>query len=130
MDSRRGARLSSDAGFSTLQFVVAAALSLLLTVGLLDVAVTQYGIAVVRSGLEEGVRAGARVGATPGTCEAAARSWLDDALGGSRGDHVSIRCGRSVAVVSATASVRWPSFLPGLPGWSFELDATRARATT
>lgn len=128
MDPRRGARLSSDRGFTTVEFVVAAALSLLLVVGLLDVAVTQYGVAVVRAGLEEGVRAGSRPGATSGSCTASARSWLDDALGGTRGDGVVISCVATGKEVRSTARVDWPSLLPGAPAWSFELAAVRSKA--
>lgn len=128
MDPRGGARLSRDDGLTSVQFVLAVALSLLLTVGLFDVAVTQYGVGVVRAGLEEGARAGSRVGATAATCASTVRSWLDDALGGARGAGVRVDCTSTATAVRATATATWDAWLPGVPAWSIELSAVRARA--
>ncbi len=118
---------AGDRGFTTVEFVAAAALALLFTAGLLDVAVVQYATGSVRSALEAGTRAGARIGADDGDCEAAAGQWLDDVLGGSRGDLVELTCSRDAVTVRAEASATWDAWLPGVPDWEVHVVSARPR---
>ena len=116
-----------DGGFTTVEFVVAAALSLLFTAGLLDVAVVQYSTGAMRSALEAGTRAGSRVGAGAVECEKAAEEWLDDVLGGTRGDGVTVSCRADATTMRASALAVWDAWLPGIPAWDVRVEAVRAR---
>lgn len=120
-------KIRPDRGFTTIEFVVAAALSLLFTAGLLDVAVVQYSTGAVRSALEAGTRAGSRIGAGVAECEDAAGRWLDDVLGGTRGDEVIVTCRVDTLAVRASALAVWDAWLPGVPRWEIRLEAVRAR---
>ena len=101
---------------------------MVLTVGLLDVAVTQYGVGVVRAALEEGARAAARVGSGPAECETAAHAWLEDTFGGTRGEMVEVTCSATPTEVHALATMRWDAWLPGVPAWELEVATVRSRA--
>jgi hypothetical protein len=64
MDSHSSSRVgSTDGGFTTVSFVLAVALSLLIFTGLANVIVVQYARGVVRSALDEAVRDGSRADA-------------------------------------------------------------------
>ncbi len=106
---------------------MAAALSLLFTAGLLDAAVVQYSQGAIHSALEAGTRAGARLGSDPGECERVARTWLDDVLGGTRGDAVAISCRSDSVTVRASAAAVWDAWLPGVPAWDVRIEAARSR---
>ncbi len=120
-------RLAGDGGLTSVEFVVAAALSLLFTAGLLDVAIVQYATGAVHSALEAGARAGSRVGSGEVECEQAAARWLADVLGGTRGESVAIACTVEPTVVRASASAGWDAWLPGVPRWEVRVEAVRAR---
>lgn len=118
---------TGDRGFTTVEFIVAAALSLLFTAGLLDVAVVQYSRGAIHSALEAGTRAGARVGAGTGECAAAADAWLSDVLGGTRGDTVVVACQADATTMRASAVAQWEAWLPGVPPWQVNVESVRAR---
>jgi hypothetical protein len=115
---------------TTVQFVVATALSLVLFVALANFVVDIYARGVVRSAVDEGARAGAPVDLGAGDCAARARSVVGNLLGGPLGHSVRVACRETRGMVTAEADVELPSWLPGVvPGWSFRLvgSATKER---
>jgi hypothetical protein len=114
-------------GFVTTQFVLAVALSLVLFVMLCNAIVYQYGRGVVRAALDEGVHSASRAGGTVGSCEAAAEEVRHTLLGGPVGSHVVIRCGVAGAMVRATATGYFPSWLPLVPDWRIDLAASAVK---
>ncbi len=89
-----------------------------------------YGQAVVRSALDEGVRAGSRISeAQLMICETTANDVVDDLLGGPLGDGiVGPACAFDAAGnLVATATATFDSPLPGVPTWTIDLQATATR---
>jgi hypothetical protein len=117
----------SERGFSTPQFVATAGLSLLLFVLLANMIVFQYGKGVVRSALDEGVRAGAPAGAGAADCERAAGATVANLLGGSMGDRVRVVCVDDGVRMVASADVTFRSWAIGVPDWSFQLTASHVK---
>lgn len=120
-----------EAGFVTIQHVWIIATSLVLLAMFANVIVAQYGRGVVRSALDEGVRAGARVTAgavaAQAACEAVATAARRDLLGGEMGDAVDIGCTVAPDRVTATARVTFPAWFPAVPSWAFTEDAVALR---
>ncbi|MDQ3781803.1 MAG: hypothetical protein M3349_02550 [Actinomycetota bacterium] len=83
-----------------------------------------YGQAVVRSALDEAVRAASRVDGDPALCEERAGEVKGDLLGGSLGDEVSFSCVLTGGELVAAADVTFDSPMPGVPSLSFQLEAT------
>lgn len=123
---------TASRGFTTIQFVVAVGLSLLVVSAITNFIVFQYGRGVVRNAVDDGARAGAleapddahRVAA----CERRARQAIRDLLRGELGDGVEIRCRmeRDGEDVLARARVRFTSWFPGVPDWHFAVSARAA----
>jgi hypothetical protein len=115
-------RSAAAAGFITIQYVWVIATSLLLVTLVANVVLVQYGRAVVRSALDDGVRAGARVTASAvaaeTTCEAVAEATRRDLLGGRLGDEVAIDCVAGAGEMRAAATAVFASWFPGLPDWT------------
>jgi hypothetical protein len=115
---------------TTVQFVAATALSLVLFVALANFVVDLYARGVVRSAVDEGARAGAPVDFGTGDCAARARSVVGNLLGGPLGRSVRLACRETRGTVIAEAEVELPSWLPDVvPGWSFRIvgSATKER---
>jgi hypothetical protein len=110
---------------TTIQYVTAAGLSLLMLFTLANFVVFLYARGVVRAALDEGVRAGARARSGTAVCEARGRDVLDDLLRGPLGSGTQIRCEQSSAdTITATADVTLLSWVPGIvPDWSFSLES-------
>jgi hypothetical protein len=116
-----------DRGFVTIEYVVAAALSMVVLVAMANFIVFEYGHGVVRTALDQGVRAGARAGSPVTMCRQAAQRVVDDLLGGSGGSMgggVSITCRQVGANLDATAQTRFRAWMPPIPDWSFTSSAT------
>lgn len=133
MDPGPAGRLT--AGFTTIQFVVATALSLVFFVLAANFIVFQYGRGAVRAAVDEGVRAGsldARSDAERVTaCSRRAEEVLGDLLRGPMGNGVHVECGLASeegrVVVTARARAVFGSWLPPVPDWGFQVTA-RTRA--
>lgn len=114
-------RRETQEGFVTLEHVLAVALALVLMVGLTNLVLVQYARGVVRTALEDAVRAGARAVASSdhavAACQATAEGVHGDLLPGTLGDGVHIDCASDGEVVRATAEAVFPSWLPGVPAW-------------
>lgn len=118
-------RLRGEGGFTTAAYVVAVGLSLLPLVWFANVGVFMYGRGAVRNALDEGARAGARVDVdSAAVCEQRVRTTLDNVLGGSLGDGVTVTCDEVDGVVRARARVLFRSFLPPVPDWRFDAVAS------
>lgn len=111
----------ADGGVSSVQFVLASALALILFLALANLVVVQYGRGAIRSALEQGARAGTTAGVS--ACEATARQVVDDLLGGRMSDGLVISCGLSGGSVSATASAMFESWTPLTPDFHVSLAA-------
>ncbi len=121
--------MRDDRGFTTIQYVAATALSMVLFVLVANLLVDVYARGVVRDALDEGVRAAAPVGASIGACEHRARDVVGSLGGGSLLHVEALECtagGSGTVVASARVSLR--SWLPGLvPAWHMELRASARR---
>lgn len=125
---RRGAEPSGEDGMTTVQYVAATALSLIVFVMMANFIVFLYARGVVRAAVDEGARAGSRFGATPAECNARARDVLGDLLAGRLGSDVSVRCESSEDEMHASVHVTLHGWLPVLvPDWTFTLDARSLR---
>lgn len=115
MDPRAGDEITDDHGFASVEFLVAAALSLLLLVWLADFLVVRYAEGVMGAAAHHGARAGSVAG-DPAVCAATADGWLDDALGGMR-QRIGVACRVSGTHIEATVTGRFDAWLPGAPAW-------------
>ena len=113
----------SEAGFVTVQYVWVIATSLFLFTLVANVVLVQYGRAVVRSALDDGVRAGARV--TSGlaeaelVCERTADATRRDLLGGRLGEGIAVDCLPEAGAMRAEATSVFASWFPAVPDWTF-----------
>lgn len=114
MDKGTVARRLNDAGLTSVQFVLAAALSLILFLALANLVVVQYGRGAVRSALEQGARAGAIAGSVE-ACETTAWNVVDQLLGGSMSDRLEMRCGVGGGGMLASADAVFEAWLPVTP---------------
>ena len=122
-------RPRGERGFTTIQFVVATALSLLLFVMMANLIVFLYARGAVRAAVDEAARVGARADAAPTDCERRAASTLDGLVGGRLRSQVQVRCEAGTDVVRVRADVRLSAWIPGVPDWDFTLvgRATKER---
>lgn len=114
-------RRLSDAGLSSVQFVLAAGLSLILFTGLANLVVVQYGRGAIRSALEQGARAGSVAGAE--ACEATAIDVVDQLLGGSMSNGIRVRCVATGNSMSASATAEFRAWIPGVPDFEVAIAA-------
>jgi hypothetical protein len=126
VDSSRVARGLSDQGVTSVQFLLASALGLLMFLTLANLVVVQYGRGAVRSALEQGARVGAVTGSV-GECEDRFDRVLGELLGGRMGEGVVPACVIGGGVVTVRAVGRFASWTPLTPDFSFDLQA---RATS
>ena len=115
---------AGDAGFTTVQYVIAVGWSLVLLVLVANFLVDVYARGAVRDALDDGVRAGAPSSRPVAACEARAREVLSGLVRGPlvRAD---VHCDAQNGLVTADANVSLESWLPMLlPDWRFALHAT------
>jgi hypothetical protein len=116
---------SDETGFTTVQYVAASALSLVLFVLCANVLVDLYLRGAVRDALDEGVRAAVPAAADARECETRAREVIDSIAGGAVMRVDDLRCTRDGAQVVATARVVLRSWLPGaVPDWRMQFRAS------
>ena len=118
MDAGVAARRLSELGVSSVQFLLASGLALILFVMFANVVAVQYGRGAIRSGLEQGARAGA-IAASPAQCETVAEDVIGQLLGGKMADTLTLRCESSGSVMVARGAVVFESWSP------LTLDAVR-----
>lgn len=128
MTSRRRQSTGGDRGFTTIQYVIAVAWSLVLLVLIANLLVDLYARGAVRDALDDGVRAAAPAGATVAACETRAREVVSALV---RGPVLStdIHCQDSGPFVTADTDVTLRSWLPMLIGdWHLHLHAEALRS--
>lgn len=108
-----------DRGVSSIQFLVASALGLVLFVLLANLVVVQYGRGAIRSALEQGARAGAIAGSSS-DCAVRVDEVLGQLLAGRMSDGLEIACTTTGTMMVARASGVFESWTPMTPG--FEID--------
>jgi hypothetical protein len=114
-------------GFTTIQYVIAVAWSLVLLVLVANLLVDLYARGAVRDALDDGVRAGTPIGASPLTCEARAHEVVASLVRGPLLD-ATVHCADDGAFVVADAQVTLKSWLPMLvPDWHMDLHAEALR---
>lgn len=111
MDQGSADRRIGERGVSSVQFLLAAALSLTVFLALANLVVVQYGRGAIRSALDQGARAGA-IAASEQVCEAAARDVLAQLLGGRMSDSVSLGCASRQGLMTASATAVFESWTP------------------
>lgn len=114
-----------DRGVSSVQFLLASALSLMLFLAFANLLAVQYGRGAIRSALDQGARAGAIVG-SPALCEAAAQDVLSQLLAGRMGDSVVIGCRSGEGLMTATATARFESWTPLTADFDVSVSAEAA----
>lgn len=114
---------------ASLQFVIAAAVAMLLVVGLIQVVTYQYIRGATVAALERGVRSGSLVGAGTSECLAAANDSLADLLAGPGGNNVTVRCAVDGPSIVGQANGEVPAWIPGLPSLSFDVAVRATRET-
>lgn len=121
MDPRRTHRRIGERGVSSVQFVLASALALVLFLALANLVVVQYGRGAVRSALEQGARAGT-TGGLP-ACEDTAAQVVDDLLGGRMSNGLVVSCSQTASSIVATASMTFESWTPLTPDFAFTMTS-------
>lgn len=117
-------RHRGEGGFTAVSFMLVVGLSLLPMVWFANFGVYLYGRGAVRSALDEGARAGARVDAdSVAECQRRAQETLSNVLGGTMGRDVTVSCDEQAGVVRARATVYFHSFMPPVPDWRFQATA-------
>jgi hypothetical protein len=114
-----------ERGVTSVQFLLAGALSLVLFLIFANVIVVQYGRGAIRSALDQGARVGAVTGELPG-CELRVEAVLDQILGGEMGESAQIDCQLVGDLVVAHGSATFPSWTPFTSDFVVDL---RAQAT-
>jgi len=123
-DRRRGER-----GFTTIQYVIAVAWSLVILVLVANLVVDMYARGAMRDALDDGVRAGASAVRPDVACERRAHEVV---AGLVRGPilHTELHCRQVGPFVVADANVALESWLPMLmPDWHLTLHAVALRET-
>jgi len=121
-------RARGEAGFTTIQYVVATAFSLLLFVLVANLLVDLYERGAARDALDEGVRAGVPASATAEECLARAREVLQAVSNVASLRVDDLACVPDGDRVVATARVSMRSWFPALlPDWRLQLRAAAHR---
>jgi len=112
----------SERGLSSVQFLLASALALLLFVTFANLVAVQYGRGAIRSGLEQGARAGA-LSTSHAQCETVAVDVIGQLLGGRMTDSLIVQCQVSGPLMVARAAVAFESWSPLTPDFALEIEA-------
>jgi len=123
-------RLSDDErGLTSVGILMAVVFTLLIAVMVVNLFLYLYGQGAARAAIDEGVRAGSRVNAGEPVCERRAAEALDGLMPGPLGDGVSVVCIAAGGELVAVANVTLDSPLPGVPSWSFRMEARAVQET-
>ena len=124
------ARLRSDErGLTSVGIMLAVGFTLIVVVIMINMLLYLYGHSVARAAIDEGVRAGSRVGAGQGACEMRAEEALESLMPRPLRDGVDIRCDPVGDELVAVADVTLDSPMPGVPSWSFQMEARVVQET-
>ena len=127
---RLAARMRADeSGLGSVGVLLAVAFTLVVAVAVVNMFLYLYGQGAARAALDEGVRAGSRVAAGEAACEQRASEALDGLMPGPLGDGVAIGCSLIGGELVAVADVTLDSPMPGIPSWSFQMEARAIQET-
>lgn len=118
-----------ERGLTSVGIMLAVAFTLVVAVAAINIFLYLYGQGAARAAIDEGVRAGSRVAAGPSLCEQRSREALIGLMPGPLGDDVSITCALVGDDLVAVADVTLNSPLPGIPSWSFQMEARAVQET-
>lgn len=122
MDPHLVDRRLSERGVTSVQFLLAGALSLVLFLVFANLVVVQYGRGAIRSALDQGARVGAVTGVLEG-CERRVEAVLGQILGGDMGESTEVACTIHGDLVVAHGSAVFPSWTPFTPDFVVDLSA-------
>ena len=125
MDERRTLRKLSDRGVTSVQFLLASMLALLLFVTFANLVVVQYGRGALRSALEQGVRSGSVLGSTD-ACEQRSLEVIGQLLAGRMSDDLVVECSVSGDTMVASGSVVFESWTPLTPDFVVSIASAGA----
>lgn len=126
MDPRSVDRRLSDRGITSVQFLLASGLGMLLFLALANLVVVQYGRGALRSALDQGARAGA-VSSSEEECRQRIEDVLGQLLGGRMGDSVETACGVGPGMVTASGRAVFVSWTPFTNDFEIEMTAHATR---
>jgi len=120
---------SEERGLTSVGILMAVAFTLIVAVIMVNMFLYLYGQCATRAAIDEGVRAGSRVDAGEVACELRAEEALQGLMPGPLRDGVNISCSLSGGDLVAVADVTLDSPLPGIPSWSFQMEARATQET-
>lgn len=120
---------SDERGLTSVGILLAVGFTLIVAVIVVNVFLYLYGQSAARAAIDEGVRGGSRVGAGAVVCEQRAGEALAGLMPGPLSSGVNIRCGPDGNELVAVADVTLDSPLPGVPSWSFRMEARAVQET-
>ncbi len=109
--------------------MLAVAFTLIVAMAVINLLLYLYGQGATRAAIDEGVRAGSRVAAGEAACLQRSREALHGLMPGPLSDGVTINCLRVGDELIAVADVTLDSPLPGIPSWSFQMQARAVQET-
>jgi hypothetical protein len=115
-------RKLNEGGVTSVQFLLAAAMALVLFLALANLVVVQYGRGAIRSALEQGARAGAVSGSVL-DCESKAMSVVGQLLGGRMSDRLTVGCFVEVDRVVAEGSAVFQSWTILAPDFTVSMTS-------
>lgn len=113
--------IGAEGGFSSVQFLLASALGLLLMISMLNLVVVQYGRGALRSALEQGVRAGSLNGDVQ-VCLETVDSVIGQLLAGKMSEDLTFQCSLEPGGIAASASATFASWTPLTSDFRVELE--------
>ena len=122
MDKGTTDRRLSEAGISSVQFLLASALGLVLFLLFANLVVVQYGRGAIQSALDQGARAGS-VAQSVAACEERAGDVIAQLLGGAMGDSVALECHMSGGLVVASGWAVFESWTPLAADFAVSLES-------
>ena len=121
--------LQDESGLTSVGVMLAVAFTLIVAVAAINIFLYLYGQGATRAAIDEGVRAGSRVDAGEAACLQRSLEALDGLMPGPLGDGVVISCSNEGGELVAVADVTLESPLPGIPSWSFQMEARAVQET-
>jgi hypothetical protein len=109
-------------GVTSVQFMLAGVLSLVLFLVFANLVVVQYGRGAIRSALDQGARVAAVTGELGG-CEERIAAVLDQILGGKMGETAEIQCRVTGDLVIAQGQAVFEAWTPLMPDFVIEMSA-------
>jgi hypothetical protein len=126
VDSNSADHGLNDGGVTSVQFLLASSLGLLLFLALANLVVVQYGRGAIRSALDQGARVGA-ISSSATQCQQRVDEVLGQLLGGEMGESVVTTCQIGRGVVSASGEAVFVSWTPFAPDFVIEMTAQATR---